>query len=135
MVKKSGHEQALAMARLGLPKVDKSLRMPIGYGVVDKVFVGFNDRYRDEWKRRLISSEAAVGAAAEWHRALRRFPDDVVLDAAESCKRNYSMPPDLQQFISLCEVAYEAIKVSGPRRTPSVAHAALANIRAMRGNV
>jgi len=101
----SGNEQTLAMAGLHQAKVDKSIKMPTGFGVVDVVFAEFDSRYKDEWKRKLISSEAAIGAAETWRSTLQRFDSAAVMTAIEVCKKHFALPPDVHQFVGAVEMA------------------------------
>jgi uncharacterized protein (DUF849 family) len=125
----SGNEQTLAMAGLNQAKVDKSIKMPVGFGVVDAVFREFDGKYKDEWKRRLISTEASIGTAEAWRLALQRFDSAAVMIAVEVCKNHFALPPDVHQFVGAVEAAIRNRAKDKPTRTPALARKALSNIR------
>jgi len=126
----SGHEQALAMAGLGKGKVDKSLKMPKGFGVIDTVFASFDGKWKDEWKRRLQSPEGVLVVAAEWRRAVFRFDDAAVLDAVKAVRGNL-LPPELPAFISAVEAQLALRKGTAEDEAIAKARARAARDRAM----
>ena len=98
----SGHEQALAMAGLGKGKVNKSIKPPRGFGVVDHVFHRFNERWRDEFKRSVRSQEGCEALAGEWQRSLIRFGESDIRAAVVISLGN-TLPPTLPSFIGMVE--------------------------------
>lgn len=102
----SGHEQLLSMAGEGKGKVDKSIKAPSGFGVVDHVFYRFQERWKDEWRRRMGSQAGCEAIAGEWLDSLQRFAECDVRAAVVVCLSN-TMPPSLASFISYVEQARE----------------------------
>jgi hypothetical protein len=94
----SGHEQMLAMMSAGKGKVDKSIRPPSGFGVVDFVFARFDDRFKDRWKELMGSQAGCEAMAREWQAGLLRFSDDAVRQAVSVYRDNYSAVPNLSTF-------------------------------------
>ncbi len=82
-MKKSGREQMLSMARLGQEKVDKSIRPPVGYKVIDQVFKMFLDAYKDEFRLRVGRQDGCNTLAGVWLLSLRSYGNDLVLMAAK----------------------------------------------------
>lgn len=98
----TGHEQALAMAGLGKGKVDKSIKPPKGFGVIDHVFHRFNERWRDEFKRWVRSQEGCEALAGEWQRSLRYYGEADIRKAVVVSLDN-TLPPTLPSFIGMVE--------------------------------
>lgn len=130
-MKKSGREQMLSMARVGQDKVDKSIRPPVGYGVIDQVFVIFLDAFKDEWRRRLVNQSGCNAMAGEWQRSLRYYGNDLVLRAARECVVSNSVPPYLSGFIAMCEALKREVKPVS--RNHALGRASMSTIRKMVG--
>lgn len=105
----SGHEQSLAMAGLGKAKVDKSIRPPTGFGVVDSVFYRFNERWRDEFKRMVRSQAGCEALAAEWERSLVYYGEGDIRKAVDVCLGN-TLPPTLDGFVAVVKQQVELRK-------------------------
>lgn len=103
---RSGHEQLLNMAGEGRGKVDKTIEPPTGFGVVDEVFRRFQQRWKDEWRRRMGSQAGCDAIAREWLDSLHRCYEGDVRKAVDVCLDN-SIPPTLVSFISYVERAAE----------------------------
>lgn len=99
----TGHEQLLSMAREGKGKVDKSIRMPRGFGSVDFVFQRFLDRWKDEWRRRVVSQAGCDALAGEWQHSLRPFDDAAIHKAVYRVIEN-AVPPSLGSFVDVVEM-------------------------------
>lgn len=99
---KSGHEQLLNMAGEGRGKVDKTIQPPKGFGVVDYVFYRFQERWKDEWRRRMVSQAGCEAIAGEWLSSLDKFSERDVRAAITVCLGN-SIPPTLASFVSVVE--------------------------------
>jgi hypothetical protein len=130
-MKKSGREQMLSMARLGQEKVDKSIRPPVGYKVIDQVFKLFLDAYKDEFRRRVGSQDGCNTLAGEWLLSLRYYGNDLVLMAAKHCIENNAVPPHLSAFLAVCDSLKAEMKPVP--RNHDVGRAKLADIRKMVG--
>lgn len=102
----SGHTQLLNMAGEGKGKVDKTIKSPKGFGVVDSVFYHFQEKWKDEWRRRMGSQDGCNAIAGEWQVSLRPFCERDVLEAMRVCLGN-TMPPTMASFISYVEQARE----------------------------
>lgn len=102
----SGHEQLLSMAGEGRGKVDKSIKPPRGFGVVDYVFQRFQERWRDEWRRRMGSQAGCEAIAGEWLNSLERYSERDIRAAVSVCISN-AMPPALSSFVSYVDQAIE----------------------------
>lgn len=131
-MKKSGREQMLSMARLGQEKVDKSIRPPVGYKVIDQVFKLFLDAYKDEFRRRVGSQEGCNTLAGEWLRSLKYYGDDLVLAAAAYCIKTNAVPPYLSAFLAVCDSLKAEMKPA--QRNHAVGRAALMGIHKMVGS-
>lgn len=105
----TGHEQIQRMAGLGKDKVDKSIRPPVGFGVVDHVFHRFDQRWRDEWKRLMCSQAGCEALAGEWQRELYLFDEAAVRAAVVRCLEN-TVPPTLVRFVSVVQLVREERK-------------------------
>ncbi|PHQ63252.1 MAG: hypothetical protein COC10_07140 [Sphingobium sp.] len=130
-MKKSGREQMLSMARVGQEKVDKSIRPPVGYKVIDQVFKLFLDAYKDEFRRRVGTQEGCNSLAGEWFYSLKYYGDDLVLKAARHCIENNAVPPYLSAFLAVCDSLKAEMKTVP--RNHDVGRAKLADIRKMVG--
>lgn len=130
-MKKSGREQMLSMARLGQDKVDKSIRPPVGYGVIDKVFKLFLDSYKDEFRRRVGNQDGCNTLAGEWLLSLRYYGDELVLKVAHYCIENNAVPPYLSAFLAVCDSLKRDLKPV--QRNPAIGRAALSEIHKMVG--
>lgn len=102
----SGHEQLLNMAGEGRGKVDKTIKAPRGYGPVDYVFYRFLERWKDEWRRRMVSQAGCEAIAHEWQNSLSRFSERDIREAVQVCLGN-SLPPSLASFVDVVEQAVE----------------------------
>lgn len=91
------------MARVGQEKVDKSIRPPVGYKVIDEVFKLFLDAYKDEFRRRVGTQDGCNSLAGEWFYSLRYYGDALVLSAARHCIENNAVPPYLSAFLAVCD--------------------------------
>jgi hypothetical protein len=131
-MKKSGREQMLSMARVGQEKVDKSIRPPVGYKVIDQVFKIFLDFYKDEFRRRVGSQDGCNALAGEWLFSLKYYGNDLVLEAARYCTQNNAVPPPLSAFLAVCDSLKAEIKPV--QRNPAVGRAALSGIHKMVGS-
>lgn len=105
----SGHEQLLNMAGEGRGKVDKSIQPPKGFGVVDYVFYRFQERWKDEWRRRMGSQLGCEAIAGEWRESLRPFSESDVRAAVLVCLGN-AMPPTVSSFVSYVRQAIDSRK-------------------------
>lgn len=130
-MKKSGREQMLSMARVGQEKVDKSIRPPVGYKVIDHVFKIFLDFYKDEFRRRVGSQDGCNALAGEWLYSLKYYGNDLVLEAAKYCTQNNAVPPPLSAFLAVCDSLKAEMKPVP--RNHDVGRAKLADIRKMVG--
>jgi|GEM_PF-2440013 len=110
----TGHEQTLKMMGAGQPKVNKAIRPPVGYGPIDKLFEMFNNRWRDEWKRKFPNQEACNSLAREWQVSLRWFDKEVILEAGAIAVKNCVAPPDLLLFSDMVK------QVKKDRKPPTV---------------
>lgn len=111
-----GHTQLLNMAGEGRAKVDKTIKPPKGFGVVDSVFNRFQEKWKDEWRRRMVSQEGCNAIASEWEVSLRPFCERDVCEAMQVCLTN-TMPPSLASFITYVEQARENRKPVRQDRT------------------
>lgn len=102
----SGHEQLMSMAGEGRGKVDKTIKAPRGFGVVDHVFYRFQGRWKDEWRRRMGSQAGCEAIAREWQNSLQLFSEQDVRKAVVVCLGN-SMPPTLASFVDVVEQVVE----------------------------
>jgi hypothetical protein len=105
----AGHEQLLRMAGEQRGKVDKTIQPPKGFGAVDYVFYRFQQRWRDEWRRRMGSQAGCEAIAGEWLNSLQRYSERDVRAAVLVCLEN-TMPPSLSSFVSYVEQAIESRK-------------------------
>lgn len=105
----SGHSQVMDMAREGRGKVDKSIVPPKGFGVVDYVFTKFQNRWKDEWRRRMVSQAGCEAIASEWRDSLRLFDDAAIHKAADNAMTRL-MPPTLAAFVDAVELVVESRK-------------------------
>lgn len=101
-----GHSQLLNMAGEGRGKVDKTIKAPRGFGVVDHVFQRFLDRWKDEWRRRMGSQAGCDAIAGEWMNSLQRYSERDVRAAVVVCLSN-AMPPSLSSFVTYVEQVIE----------------------------
>lgn len=121
----------LSMARLGQEKVDKSIRPPVGYKVIDVVFKLFLDTWKDEFRRRVGSQAGCNALAGEWLLSLRYYGNDLILLAAKYCKENNAVPPHLSDFLAICESIKAEIKPV--KKTREVGRTALSGLHKMVG--
>lgn len=98
----SGHSQVMEMLREGKGKVDKTIQPPKGFGVVDYIFYRFQQHWRDEWRRRMVSQAGCEAIASEWQYALRNFSERHVREAVGVAISN-TLPPSISQFVDLVE--------------------------------
>lgn len=102
----TGHEQLMSMVGEGKGKVDKTIKPPRGFGVVDHVFYRFQERWKDEWRRRMGNQAGCEAIAGEWLNSLQRYSERDVRAAVAVCLGN-TMPPSLSSFVSYVEQAIE----------------------------
>lgn len=102
----TGHSQVLKMAAEGRGKVDKSIVPPKGYGAVDYVFQRFQEHWRDEWRRRMVSQAGCEALAGEWRDSLRLFSERHIRQAVQLAMRN-TMPPSCAAFVDIVEQVVE----------------------------
>ena len=105
----SGHSQVLKMAGEGRAKVDKSIMPPKGFGVIDYVFQRFQEHWRDEWRRRMVSQAGCEALAGEWRDSLRLFSERHIRQAIPIALRN-TMPPSCAGFVNIVEQVVEEAK-------------------------
>ncbi len=96
--------------------MDKTIKPPSGYGPVDHVFYRFQERWRDEWRRIMVSQAGCEALAGEWQRGLRQFDESAIRQAVIVAVSNCTMPPVLSSFVDMVEqVIAERRERNAPR--------------------
>lgn len=104
-----GHSQLLKMTGEGKSKVDKTIKPPKGFGVVDYVFDRFQAHWRDEWRRKMVSQAGCEAIAAQWQESLQKHYEPYVRDAVKVALEN-TVPPTLDQFVDMVKMIAKSKK-------------------------
>lgn len=70
---------------------------------IKKIFKAFDSMYGKAWSSRHSTEESWQSTMRVWDRGLSRYTDEQIKIALGKCAEKHQYPPNLPEFIALCE--------------------------------